>query len=76
MQPPSGGCVLKHYDESSSDHLDTAATFGWLCIETTQGISAGVTISAATFGWLCIETACFFSFNRRMTGSHLRVAVY
>ena len=35
----------------------SAATFGWLCVETpavVNGINAAVT--AATFGWLCVET--------------------
>ena len=34
MQPPSGGCVLKHPQDKLQAHLDKAATFGWLCVET------------------------------------------
>ena len=35
-QPPSGGCVLKHY-KIDCDKLDElAATFGWLCVETSK----------------------------------------
>ena len=33
-QPPSGGCVLKHCKERTSKPWNHAATFGWLCVET------------------------------------------
>ena len=34
MQPPSGGCVLKHVDGGQVVATGSAATFGWLCVET------------------------------------------
>ena len=33
-QPPSGGCVLKPEMLETAQLLKTAATFGWLCVET------------------------------------------
>ena len=34
MQPPSGGCVLKPETNSTYPVIVYAATFGWLCVET------------------------------------------
>ena len=34
MQPPSGGCVLKHLLYMIFLLYKLAATFGWLCVET------------------------------------------
>ena len=34
----------------------SAATFGWLCVETTAWRSISIVSFAATFGWLCVET--------------------
>ena len=34
MQPPSGGCVLKLKNWRQGIKCRTAATFGWLCVET------------------------------------------
>ena len=34
MQPPSGGCVLKRLVSCKKSALTKAATFGWLCVET------------------------------------------
>ena len=56
MQPPSGGCVLKHPQDKLQAHLDKAATFGWLCVETRKNFHISTRKSAATFGWLCVET--------------------
>ena len=37
-QPPSGGCVLKRDKNGEMIQGDkNAATFGWLCVETTKG---------------------------------------
>ena len=33
-QPPSGGCVLKHYQRRINDSDLIAAAFGRLCVET------------------------------------------
>ena len=33
-QPPSGGCVLKHQQRNRRGNRPSAATFGWLCVET------------------------------------------
>ena len=37
-----------------------AATFGWLCVETTLCRIGVLTLMAATFGWLCVETSSQF----------------
>ena len=34
VQPPSGGCVLKLYQLVKKKNHIQAATFGWLCVET------------------------------------------
>ena len=34
-QPPSGGCVLKQQKLNDMEQRAYAATFGWLCVETT-----------------------------------------
>ena len=56
MQPPSGGCVLKQQCLDFPFITSLAATFGWLCVETTTMILGLVPPLAATFGWLCVET--------------------
>ena len=33
-----------------------AATFGWLCVETSPRNARNIKLPAATFGWLCVET--------------------
>ena len=55
-QPPSGGCVLKHGIHWAGVLQNYAATFGWLCVETTFCKKSSCPILAATFGWLCVET--------------------
>ena len=37
-QPPSGGCVLKHYLAPIYKKHLVAATFGWLCVETLNSV--------------------------------------
>ena len=59
MQPPSGGCVLKQYLKCLLLWCQSAATFGWLCVETRQWEWAMAACIAATFGWLCVETSFF-----------------
>ena len=36
MQPPSGGCVLKHHDLTKYAIWSEAAAFGRLCVETME----------------------------------------
>ena len=55
-QPPSGGCVLKLQFFYQAVLILVAATFGWLCVETTSRPMYASMISTATFGWLCVET--------------------
>ena len=46
MQPPSGGCVLKPDGFGGKEPRFTAATFGWLCVETPIG-----DVWTKTYGW-------------------------
>ena len=57
LQPPSGGCVLKLARQVVVVEVDIAATFGWLCVETTASKLSAQVSGAATFGWLCVETS-------------------
>ena len=59
-QPPSGGCVLKR-DGGGFCGFRFAATFGWLCVETSSPSNSRKPCMAATFGWLCVETGCLNS---------------
>ena len=56
LQPPSGGCVLKPLFAHELNCAPFAATFGWLCVETSIKSNTPCFKSAATFGWLCVET--------------------
>ena len=56
LQPPSGGCVLKLSFDFILNVFDFAATFGWLCVETSHLRQFSCHLAAATFGWLCVET--------------------
>ena len=74
-QPPSGGCVLKQDSSCRRLQRREAATFGWLCVETSsQNLSNSLNI-AATFGWLCVETLFYLRKQELAYCSHLRVAV-
>ena len=48
--------MLKLLLNSCRSFPDSAATFGWLCVETWLAIIWLPRIVAATFGWLCVET--------------------
>ena len=61
LQPPSGGCVLKPKLYIFFRNYKSAATFGWLCVETALVKSVPVPYYAATFGWLCVETTFNFA---------------
>ena len=52
-----------------------AATFGWLCVETSNTPLRMLEKLAATFGWLCVETSDKSRPGSNTTRSHLRVAV-
>ena len=53
----------------------SAATFGWLCVETGANIEHKFQEQAATFGWLCVETQFLAKAHFLTLRSHLRVAV-
>ena len=75
MQPPSGGCVLKRKEMAQLAAETAAATFGWLCVETTNNCLSVQFVGAATFGWLCVETCEANIVSTVESSSHLRVAV-
>ena len=56
MQPPSGGCVLKHNRYFAVKGGKGAAAFGRLCVETRKLVLVLVACEAAAFGRLCVET--------------------
>ena len=70
-QPPSGGCVLKGGAKALTNINVTAATFGWLCVESLVCQALFVIKVAATFGWLCVE-----SFTNRETGEVKEAATF
>ena len=75
-QPPSGGCVLKlHKWEMDYKEL-LAATFGWLCVETTASkSSAQVSGTQPPSGGCVLKLPNFDEALSEDTSSHLRVAV-
>ena len=75
LQPPSGGCVLKRDDYVDEMVRKSAATFGWLCVETINSNRPVIFWRAATFGWLCVETFGTKILTYGLKCSHLRVAV-
>ena len=56
-QPPSGGCVLKHFAKKPLEGIRVAAAFGRLCVETMPPNSPLPLVKAAAFGRLCVETS-------------------
>ena len=55
-QPPSGGCVLKHFHLIVNTRVDIPAAFGRLCVETHPRPQRPPPILPAAFGRLCVET--------------------
>ena len=55
-QPPSGGCVLKHFIKSAHFLTPSPAAFGRLCVETVIKTNISKNIIPAAFGRLCVET--------------------
>ena len=75
MQPPSGGCVLKHNFTPTRTGVYLAAAFGRLCVETeSYGIYHQLG-TAAAFGRLCVETRLALRKFDRLRCSRLRAAV-
>ena len=56
-QPPSGGCVLKHFKSPGRLFRSFPAAFGRLCVETVGYTLCGRLLLPAAFGRLCVETA-------------------
>ena len=56
VQPPSGGCVLKHDKSYRQGSAVFPAAFGRLCVETLCHDEYAATVSPAAFGRLCVET--------------------
>ena len=49
--------------------MSTAATFGWLCVETLFKCTFYCFVSAATFGWLCVETQVRYIRQQKTTAA-------
>ena len=56
IQPPSGGCVLKHLDSLTNTVINSPAAFGRLCVETIEHPQSYDASEPAAFGRLCVET--------------------
>ena len=67
--------MLKQYQALKNQGIQAAATFGWLCVETSKSVNLIKLAIAATFGWLCVETRVKERVNTINDSSHLRVAV-
>ena len=55
-QPPSRGCVLKSEFIKTLRAYKSAATFGWLCVETPKANILTARLPAATSARLRVET--------------------
>ena len=56
-QPPSGGCVLKHFNHVIISLKELPAAFRRLCVETRKCANGWVSAKPAAFRRLCVETA-------------------
>ena len=56
MQPPSGGCVLKHLVNLKGRKSRMQPPSGGCVLKHIRQICFSCIICAATFGWLCVET--------------------
>ena len=75
VQPPSGGCVLKHLNLPYLLNTLQAAAFGRLCVETSSQNKVKEILEAAAFGRLCVETLSKRGVGKRNKCSRLRAAV-
>ena len=73
-QPPSGGCVLKLFENQRVSVSGEPAAFGRLCVETSFSLSNFHHAVPAAFGRLCVETASD-AIRRIAVSSRLRAAV-
>ena len=64
IQPPSGGCVLKHGSLMFLHTNHRPAAFGRLCVETLLSAGGSVLNRPAAFGRLCVETSMQHSLSR------------
>ena len=76
MQPPSGGCVLKHFVNPCKLKGGYAAAFGRLCVETVAGPRAAYVYHGQPPSGGCVLKQ-FWKIARLMdiAGSRLRAAV-
>ena len=75
-QPPSGGCVLKLYVDTNMKNFVDAATFGWLCVETTiEEPYFSRIASQPPSGGCVLKQYRLVTRSKPYNRSHLRVAV-
>ena len=75
IQPPSGGCVLKHRGTDGHALATVPAAFGRLCVETLPTECVEQHLDPAAFGRLCVETPTSDYFAPDNAPSRLRAAV-
>ena len=66
-QPPSGGCVLKHFGKDVVDAWYEPAAFRRLCVETNLTRADADVYIPAAFRRLCVETNSTERFSAIMT---------
>ena len=67
IQPPSGGCVLKHNGGNGTGAIQDPAAFGRLCVETRCCRMGRRSFRPAAFGRLCVETRLYPKHTNRHT---------
>ena len=74
-QPPSGGCVLKHFLIDNPHYMGMQPPSGGCVLKHVGVCVANRKAVAAAFGRLCVETidSCFFTLP--VKSSRLRAAV-
>ena len=75
IQPPSGGCVLKHLRGGHLYGKVVPAAFGRLCVETCNHSATICAASPAAFRRLCVETFQSWPKNQNPNPSRLQAAV-
>ena len=71
LQPPSGGCVLKHRNPRQTNRSSVAATFGWLCVETCVAMADATSLKQPPSGGCVLKPVVF-----ALHPSHNRAATF
>ena len=75
LQPPSGGCVLKHLNASATYTAYGQPPSGGCVLKLFRFPVSVANMAAAAFGRLCVETSLTVMALNNWLGSRLRAAV-